>query len=164
MTVLEIVNFPAQVLRLKAKPVQTFDKNLQKLIDDMFETLHSTHGVGLAASQVRQPICLLVVEYADNSKENNRANTYVLINPKIVSYSKETKVGMEGCLSIPNLAGNVERSDGVTIEATNRYGYPMRISATGWLARIFQHEIDHLNGVLYIDKAINLYSLSGKLL
>jgi peptide deformylase len=162
VAVLDIVKFPDPVLRLKAKPIQSFDKSLQKLIDDLFETLHAAPGVGLAAPQIGQSLRLVVVEYADDEEENAQPKTYVLINPEIVKPSKETVMATEACLSLPNLAGDVERHEAITVKAKNRYGQPMKITATGWLARIFQHEIDHLNGVLYIDRAINVYELTDE--
>ena len=82
---------------------------------------------------------------------------YTIVNPEIVRPSKETVVGTEGCLSIPGLVGDVERSESVTVKGFSRRGQPMKIKANGWLARIFQHEIDHLNGVLFTDKAIQVW-------
>lgn len=160
MAVLEIAKIPDKILRLKAKPVKTFDKSLQKLIDDMFDTLRSTQGVGLAAPQIRKLLRLIVVEYT----HYEITHSYVLINPEIIKASQETSIEMEGCLSIPNVAGNVERSNSITIKAMNRYGEPIKIDAKDFLARIYQHEIDHLNGILYIDKAIDLYRNSDLLL
>ena len=157
MAILEIAKLPDKVLRLKAKPVKTFDKSLQKLIDDMFETLHSTQGVGLAAPQIGQLLRLAIVEYTDEKEKDAKPKTYVIINPEIIEASQETSIEMEGCLSIPNLAGDVERHKSITIKAQNRYGQPIKITATGILARIFQHEIDHLNGILCVDRSINLY-------
>jgi peptide deformylase len=162
MAVLDIVKFPDPRLRLKAKSIQTFDKSLQLLIDDMFETLRAAPGVGLAAPQIGQSLRLVVVEYADEEEEDAKPKTYVLINPEIVKTSQETVVATEACLSLPNLAGEVERYEVITVKAKNRYGKPMKITASGWLARIFQHEIDHLNGVLYIDRATNVYELTDE--
>jgi len=105
---------------------------------------------------------LVVVEYADEEQENAKPKTYVLINPEIVKTSHETVMATEACLSLPNLAGDVERHESITVKAKNRYGKPMKITARGWLARIFQHEIDHLNGVLYIDRATNMYDLTDE--
>lgn len=159
MAILELVNFPDPVLKMKAKPVKTFDKSLQRLINDMFETLHSTEGVGLAAPQIGQSLRLAVIEYIDEEKGYSKPKRYVIVNPEIIETSEENTMETEGCLSLPNLAGNVERPKKITIKAKNRYGQPMKIVATGQLARIFQHEIDHLNGVLYIDKAKDVFSI-----
>lgn len=157
MAVREIVKYPAPSLRLKAKPVQVFDKTLQTLIDDMFETMRDAPGVGLAAPQIGESLRVVVVEYTDDERENARPKKYVLVNPEIVRESEETVTDLEGCLSVPGLAGEVERFEAVTVQAKNRFGKPIKLKASGWLARIFQHEIDHLNGVLYIDRATRVF-------
>lgn len=157
MAVREIVKYPAPSLRLKAKPVQVFDKTLQTLIDDMFETMRDAPGVGLAAPQIGESLRVVVVEYTDDERENARPKKYVLVNPEIVQESEETVTDFEGCLSVPGLAGEVERFEAVTVQAKNRFGKPIKLKASGWLARIFQHEIDHLNGVLYIDRATRVF-------
>ena len=157
MAVREIVKYPAPSLRLKAKPVQVFDKTLQTLIDDMFETMRDAPGVGLAAPQIGESLRVVVVEYTDDEREDARPKKYVLVNPEIVRESEETCTDLEGCLSVPGLAGEVERFEAVTVQAKNRFGKPIKLKASGWLARIFQHEIDHLNGVLYIDRATRVF-------
>jgi len=157
VAVREIVKYPAPSLRLKAKPVQVFDKTLQTLIDDMFETMRDAPGVGLAAPQIGESLRVVVVEYTDDERENARPKKYVLVNPEIVQESEETVTDFEGCLSVPGLAGEVERFEAVTVQAKNRFGKPIKLKASGWLARIFQHEIDHLNGVLYIDRATRVF-------
>ena len=153
MAILDIVTFPEPSLRLKAKQVTKFDYELQTLVDSMFETMRDAPGVGLAAPQIGQSLRLVVVEYTDDEDENARPKKYVLVNPEIVKRSEEMVTDIEGCLSLPGLAGTVERHEAVTIKAKNRFGKPLKIEAEGWLARIFQHEIDHLDGVLYIDRA-----------
>ncbi len=157
MAVREIVKFPVPSLRLKAKPVQVFDKELQSLIDDMFETMQAAPGVGLAAPQIGESLRVVVVEYTDDEGENAKPKKYVLVNPEFVHKSEETVTDEEACLSVPGLAGEVERHEAVTIRAKNRFGKPIRLKASGWLARIFQHEIDHLDGVLYIDRATQVF-------
>jgi peptide deformylase len=157
VAVREIVKYPAPLLRLKAKPVQVFDKTLQTLIDDMFETMRDAPGVGLAAPQIGESLRVVVVEYTDDEREDARPKKYVLVNPEIVRESEETVTDLEGCLSVPGLAGEVERFEAVTVQAKNRFGKPIKLKASGWLARIFQHEIDHLNGVLYIDRATRVF-------
>jgi peptide deformylase len=142
---------------LKAKPVQVFDKELQRLIDDMFETMQAAPGVGLAAPQIGESLRVVVVEYTDDEGENAKPKKYVLVNPEFVHKSEETVTDVEACLSVPGLAGEVERHEAVTIRAKNRFGKPIRLKASGWLARIFQHEIDHLDGVLYIDRATQVF-------
>jgi len=157
VAVREIVKYAAPLLRLKAKPVQVFDKTLQTLIDDMFETMRDAPGVGLAAPQIGESLRVVVVEYTDDEREDARPKKYVLVNPEIVRESEETVTDLEGCLSVPGLAGEVERFEAVTVIAKNRFGKPIKLKASGWLARIFQHEIDHLNGVLYIDRATRVF-------
>lgn len=157
MAILDIVTFPEPSLRLKSKQVTKFDSELQTLIDNMFETMRAAPGVGLAAPQIGESLRLVVVEYNDDEDENARPKKYVLINPEIIKRSEETVTDIEGCLSLPGLAGKVERNQAVTIKAKNRFGKPLKIEAVDWLARIFQHEIDHLDGVLYIDRAEEVF-------
>src|SRR6188474_2979379 len=158
MTLRKIVTLPEPVLRRKAHAVTRFDKNLQTLIDDMIETMREAPGVGLAAPQVNISERLIVVEYAEEEEEGEDQpekpkKLFVMINPEIVKSSAETLMGVEGCLSIPNLVGEVERHATIQVKGLNRHGKPAKVKAEGWLARIFQHEIDHLNGVLFTDRA-----------
>jgi peptide deformylase len=153
-------------LRRKAHAVKDFnDRALQKLIDDMVETLREAPGVGLAAPQVAVSQRLAVIEYAPGSEdlpedaEPPEPKLYVILNPAITVKSEEMVDGAEGCLSIPGYAGNVLRHKAITIKAFNRKGRPIKIKAEGWLARIFQHEIDHLDGVLFIDKATKVWKV-----
>lgn len=157
MAIREIVTVPDEVLRRKARKVTVFDANLQKLIDDMVETMRDAPGVGLAAPQVGISERLIVVEYAEDDEEDAPKKLFVVANPEIVKASPETEKGIEGCLSIPGLVGEVERSLQVVIRGQNRRGQPVRIKAKGWLARIFQHEIDHLEGVLFTDRATRVW-------
>jgi peptide deformylase len=165
MTLREIVYLPNPILRKKAKPVNKFDKDLQTLIDDMIETMREAPGVGLAAPQINIPMHLAVIEYAEGEDDEDRPEDapppekklFVIINPEITKVSDEKVFGIEGCLSIPNLVGEVERHQAIEVKALNRHGNPVKIKAEGWLARIFQHEIDHLNGVLYTDKATRIW-------
>ncbi|RME88626.1 MAG: peptide deformylase [Anaerolineae bacterium] len=159
MALREIVTVPAEVLRRKARPVTRFDDELQRLIDDMIETMRAAPGVGLAAPQVAVSQRLIVVEYAeDEEDEAAEPKLYVVVNPKITRHSKETEMGVEGCLSIPGLVGEVERYLSVTVKGQNRHGQPLKIKARGWLARIFQHEVDHLNGILFTDRAERVWT------
>jgi peptide deformylase len=153
MAVLDIVKVPEKVLKRKAQPVTDFGPELQQLIDDMVETMRDAPGVGLAGPQVNQSMRVIVVEFGDEEDEEVPPKLYTLVNPEISRMSKETVLGMEGCLSIPELVGDVERAEAVTIKAQTRHGQVTKIKATGWLARIFQHEIDHINGVLFTDRA-----------
>ncbi|MFZ5856685.1 MAG: peptide deformylase [Chloroflexota bacterium] len=162
MTVRTIVTLPDPVLRRKARAVTKFDKELQTVIDDMIETMREAPGVGLAAPQIGLSERLIVVEYYENDEAEQDENeakkkVWVMLNPEIVKASEEKVMGVEGCLSIPNLVGEVERHEMVQIKGLNRRGQPMRVKATGWLARIFQHEIDHVNGVVFTDRAARVW-------
>ena len=157
MTELQIVTLPDEVLRKKARPVAKFDDELQTLIDNMIETMRAANGVGLAAPQIGQSLQLAVIETLPKEDENgedipNSRELFVIVNPRIVWESREVIDGIEGCLSIPGYVGEVERAYAVRIRAQDRRGKNIKLRLKGWTARIFQHEIDHLNGVLYIDK------------
>ena len=161
MALRKIVTLPEPVLRRKAHSVTKFDRTLQGLIDDMVETMREAPGVGLAAPQIGLSERLIVVEYyerqEDEDKEEAPKKVWAVVNPEIVKASEETLLGVEGCLSIPNLVGEVERHAVVHVRGLNRHGKPMKLKAEGWLARIFQHEIDHLNGVLFTDRATRVW-------
>jgi peptide deformylase len=154
---LEIVTLNNPILRQPAEPVTRFDQELQQLIELMIATMRAAQGVGLAAPQVNRPLQLAVVETLPkideegNEIENSR-QLFVIANPEIVWASPEVVDGIEGCLSIPGYVGEVERHQRIRLRAQDRYGNKIRLQLGGWTARIFQHEIDHLNGVLYIDR------------
>lgn len=157
MSTLPIVTIPADVLRAKTRPVTKFDAELQQLIDNMIAALQKANGAGLAAPQVGQPIKLAIIEtLPDEDDEGNEIEgtreLFVIINPEIYWSSRETVKGLEGCLSIPGYVGEVERAESIRVRGLDRYGRKFRRRFYDWDARIFQHEIDHLNGVLYIDK------------
>ncbi len=164
MALRKIVTLPDPVLRKKARPINKIDKDLQTLVDDMVDTMRDAPGVGLAAPQVGLSEQLIVVEYADppEAKEGEepkevKPKLYIMINPEIIKTSTETELGVEGCLSIPGLVGEVERFSEIQVKGLNRRGQPMKVKAKGWLARIFQHEIDHLNGVVFPDRATKVW-------
>lgn len=161
MALRKIATLPETVLRRKARPVTTVDKNLQTLIDDMIETMREAPGVGLAAPQIGLSERIIVIEYyereEDEEKEDAPKRVWALLNPEIVKSSSEMLMGVEGCLSIPGLVGEVERHAAVQVRGLNRHGKPVKLKAEGWLARIFQHEIDHLNGVLFTDRATRVW-------
>jgi peptide deformylase len=157
MTVREIVSLPQAILRHKAHKVTDFGPGFQFLVDDMVETMRVAPGVGLAAPQVGESIRLIVVEYGDDEDEEAPLKLYMMANPEITRSSPETLIGTEGCLSIPGIQGDVERTTSVTVKGLNRYGQPMTVKAKGWLARIFQHEIDHLDGILFVDRAEKIW-------
>jgi len=161
MTLRQIVTIPEPVLRRKARKVTDFGPEFQSLVEDMTETMREAPGVGLSAPQIEESVRLIVVEYGDEEKENSHLRLYVVVNPEITRSSQETEMGIEGCLSVPGFAGDVVRPLSITIKGQNRYGRPMRIKADDWLARIFQHEIDHLNGVLFIDRAERVWEVTG---
>jgi peptide deformylase len=161
MALRKIVTLPEAVLRRKAHAVTKVDKNLQTVIDDMVETMRDAPGVGLAAPQIGLSERIIVVEYfereEDEEKEEAPKKVWALLNPEIVKSSEETVTGVEGCLSIPGLVGEVERHAAIHVKGLNRHGKPVKIKAEGWLARIFQHEIDHLNGILFPDRATRVW-------
>jgi peptide deformylase len=158
MSILNILTYPDPRLRIKSKLVTKFDAEFQSLVDDMLETMRDAPGVGLAAPQIGEPLQLVVIEYnEDDEDEDARPKRYVLANPQFTWFSEEKEMDLEGCLSVPGLTGTVERSEAVSLKAQNRFGKPIKLNVEGWLARIFQHEIDHLNGVLYIDKAVEVH-------
>ena len=157
MALREIVSIPDPVLRRKAHRVTDFGKDLQVMVDDMVETMRAAPGVGLAATQISISTRLIVVEYGSEDDEDAPKKLYVMANPEIIQSSAETELAVEGCLSVPGLVGEVERSFKVVIKGQNRRGLPVRIKASGWLARIFQHEIDHLDGILYTDRATTVW-------
>lgn len=140
------------VLRRKAKRVRKLNKAIQTLIDDMVETMRAAPGVGLAAPQIGVPLQVIVVETPEDEEEEGSGRLYALINPEIVWSSGEMVEGEEGCLCIPGWAGLVDRHTEVTVKALNRGGKEVKIKARNFLARVFQHEVDHLEGILYVDR------------
>ncbi|MFZ0544546.1 MAG: peptide deformylase [Candidatus Promineifilaceae bacterium] len=157
MSVLDIQKLDNPVLRQKTRKVTQFNRELQTLIDNMIETMRDASGVGLAGPQVDQSLRLTVIETApDRDEEGNEIegtrDLFVLVNPEIVWQSDEMVKGIEGCLSIPGWVGEVSRHKSVRIKAQDRRGKNIRMRFYDWTARIVQHEIDHLDGVLYIDR------------
>lgn len=148
MAVRPLILLPDDLLRERSKPVERFDAQLQRFADDMLETMYDAPGIGLAAVQVAEPIRLVVV---DVSKEEDGRNPLTLVNPKIVTASDERSVYEEGCLSIPDYYADVERPAMVTVEYQDLHGALHILEADGVLATCLQHEIDHLDGVLFID-------------
>jgi peptide deformylase len=159
MALSEIVIVPDPVLRKKAHKVTIFDSDLQNLIDDMVESMREAPGVGLAAPQIGVSMRVVVVEYGKEDDENAPLKLYMLVNPEITRASDTLVTGTEGCLSVPGYAGEVARLEEITVKGQNRLGKTVRIKAKGWLARIFQHEIDHLDGILYTDRAKSVFKI-----
>ncbi|MEN6570221.1 MAG: peptide deformylase [Anaerolineaceae bacterium] len=158
MATREIVTVPDPVLRRKAHKITDFGKDFQALAADMIETLREAPGVGLAAPQVGISSRLIVVEFnVDEEDDESPKKLFILANPEIVEASEVMVKGIEGCLSIPDLVGEVERHESVVVKAQNKLGKPVKIKATGWLARIFQHEIDHLDGILFTDRTDKIW-------
>lgn len=143
------------LLRLKAKKVKRFGQALQSLIDDMVETMHAKGGLGLAAPQIGVSQRVIVIQLPEPEEKENKdpwaGKLIALCNPEIVR-AKDEEEGEEGCLSVPGYVGLVKRAASVTVKGYNPQGKEVRIKATGLLARAFQHEIDHLDGILFIDR------------
>ncbi len=161
MAVLDIVTVPHPVLRRKAEPIreEEFGPELERLAQDMIETMRAAPGVGLAAPQVNISKRLIVVEYEDE-EEGIPHQLYAVANPRIVRVSPQRVWGVEGCLSIPGMLGEVERAYAITVVGRTPLGEPLRLEVEGWVARIFQHEIDHLNGILFTDRARRVWRAS----
>lgn len=168
---LPILQYGAPILRVKGKRVEQIDASVRALASDMLETMHAANGVGLAAQQVGHALQLTVV---DVSQVEDRPSTMklngaevdpvaamplVLLNPKL-ELGAESLLEMEGCLSFPDITGDVERTSTVVAQALTLEGAEVRIEATGLLARALQHEIDHLNGILFIDRMSSALKVS----
>jgi peptide deformylase len=150
------------VLYRPAARVRDFGPRLHRLLDDMLLTLREAPGVGLAAPQVGVDQRVTVIEYPDDEdRPEETMRVYELINPEILK-TRGSEIGQEGCLSLPGLAADVDRSTFVLVRAQDRNGKEFRLKAYDWLARILQHEIDHLHGVMMTDKAKQLYKLREK--
>jgi len=174
--VLEIVKYGSPVLRAKGLEIADVDARVRKLADDMIETMRDAHGVGLAAQQVGVPIQLTVIDVSgveDRPSEMimegktvvlSAFMPLVLLNP-VLELSKETEEGTEGCLSFPEISGEILRASHVKVKAKKLDGTEVEFEAKGLLARAVQHEVDHLNGILFIDRmnSATRTSLAGKL-
>lgn len=144
MAVLPLTMMDSPVLHQKAKRVRKIDDSIQKLIDDMIETMYQLGGAaGLAAPQVGIPLQVVVVELPESG-------LITLINPQVIKSSGEHEV-TEGCLSLPGYRGSIKRAESVTVKGRDRYGKEVRIKAEGLFAQALQHEVDHINGVVYVD-------------
>jgi len=152
MATREIVTLGHPTLRQKARKVTKFGPELRQLIDDMIETMRVAPGVGLAAPQVNVAERVIVVELPADEEEGLPAELYAFVNPEIVKASRHKEEGQEGCLSIPGFLGEVERHTEIVVRGEDAYGKPQRVKAYDYLARIFQHEIDHLDGIMFIDR------------
>jgi peptide deformylase len=148
MAIRDILIIPEKKLRLKSEPIKAFDKPLRALVDDMFETMYEAPGIGLAAIQIGEPVRVITIDVA---KKDDPKAPQVFINPEIVWSSDETSTYEEGCLSIPEYYEEVERPAQVRVKYFDADGKAHEIEADGLLATCLQHEIDHINGVLFID-------------
>jgi len=148
MAIRDILIIPEKKLRLKSEPIKAFDKPLRALVDDMFETMYEAPGIGLAAIQIGEPVRVITIDVA---KKDDPKEPQVFINPEIVWSSDETSTYEEGCLSIPEYYEEVERPAKVRVKYFDADGKAHDVEADGLLATCLQHEIDHINGVLFID-------------
>ncbi len=167
MTVLQIIQPDNPQLRRQAQRVNDFGAELQTLIDDMLDTMTAAPGVGLAGPQVAQSLRIILVRLPDDEESQQEygeaaGKLYVIANPTIIRRSDDMVTDVESCLSLPGLLGDVERHENIEVTGQDRHGNPIRHTATGWLARVFQHEIDHLDGILYIDIAKDVWRLEDE--
>ena len=165
MSILKVARLGHPVIRAQAKPLNMQEigtADVQRFIDDMIETMHEYDGVGLAAPQVHVSKQIAVIEVLDNPRypDVTQVPLTILVNPRIVSRSKKLVEGWEGCLSVPDLRGSVPRNDALICEALDRQGKPVKINAKGFFARVIQHEWDHLQGNVYLDRMTHLKTLS----
>jgi len=151
MALREIRTYPDPVLRNKTSRIELIDNTLDRLIEDMVETMHAAPGVGLAANQVGVPLQLAVIDLSSREDEEHRHPLLIIINPEILS-AEGSVIEEEGCLSIPDYAEKVKRAARVRVRAQDRKGKQFELEAEGLMAKALQHEIDHLNGLLFIDK------------
>jgi len=151
MAVRDIVFADDPTLRKKSKRVRHFGEALQVLIDDMVETMHAVNGAGLAAPQVGALERVIVIQLPEDEEDPQSGRLFALCNPQIIGADGEEE-SEEGCLCLPGYVGEVKRATSVTVKAQDRRGKKVRIKAEGFLARALQHEVDHLDGILYIDR------------
>ena len=140
----EIIRYPNPILRKKCSAVKKVDAPIQKLIDDMIETMHTAPGVGLAAPQVGENLRVIVVDIGEGA--------FAVVNPKTKKKNRILQTFEEGCLCLPGIVGPVERASQVTVEGLDRQGQKLIIEAEGFLATVLQHEIDHLDGIVFLDR------------
>lgn len=149
MAILNIRKFPDPILKRKAEPVKEITGEIQRLIDDMAETMYAAPGVGLAAPQIGISIQLVVID--TNGRDNEKKELITLINPQIIERTGET-LWEEGCLSVTEYTADVKRAERVVVKGLDREGKETEITGEGLLSIVLQHEIDHLNGILFIDR------------
>ena len=152
MALREIITVGHPRLRERARRVQAITPEIRQLAEDMVETMYEADGVGLAGPQISELTRIIVIELPEDEDVWGSGKLFVVINPEIVRESREVETGIEGCLSVPGYVGEVERATEVLVRGVHTNGKRFRLRPRGYLARVFQHEIDHLNGVLYIDR------------
>ena len=152
MALRTILEYPDPRLRTRAQPVTQFDAELQQLVDDMFETMYEAPGIGLAAPQINVSKRIFTVDLKDDEPEHG---PLVLINPRFSELEGEVEA-TEGCLSVPGMVGEMTRFEKLVCHGFDRHGKKIEFAAEGWFARCLQHEMDHLDGILYVDKARNV--------
>ena len=155
MALREIRSYPDPVLREKTSRVERIDGTLERLIEDMVETMRAAPGVGLAANQVGVPLQLAVIDLSSREDEEQRHPLIVIINPEVLAMEGSV-IDEEGCLSIPDYSEKVKRAARVKVRAQDRTGKQFEIEAEGLMAKALQHEIDHLNGLLFVDRLSSL--------
>ncbi len=152
MALWDIITVGDPRLRQRSRPVSHVAAEVRDFVADMLETMRANNGVGLAAVQVGVLQRIVVIELPEDEEISGSGETYVFINPEIVKTSREVEDGIEGCLSVPGYIGEVERASWVVVRGLDIHGKPQKLRVYGYLARVFQHEIDHCDGVLYIDR------------
>jgi len=160
MAILKVARMGHPVLRERARPLDDAEigsPRIQRLIDDMFETMHDSQGIGLAGPQVHEGIRLFVAGVDD---DESTMSPVVIINPEVSQVGSAVEADWEGCLSIPDIRGRVSRAVDIRIRALDRHGKPISMTANGFPARVIQHETDHLNGVLFFDRMTSFESLT----
>lgn len=155
MTILDIVTHPDDRLRTKCSPVEEITDEIRTLLDDMAQTMYRAPGIGLAGPQVASNLRLIVVDVGDEPEQGRKGRLYQIVNPQIVDKDGSTSYE-EGCLSIPEIRETVKRPESVRVEGWDKNGSPVAIEADGLLSICLQHEIDHLDGVLFIDRVSKL--------
>ncbi len=150
--ILDLVKYPDKLLYQKSLEVVEFDENLHKFLDDMYETMVSSNGIGLAAVQVGELKRIFIINIPEEEKPQVKSKTLEVINPKITPLTKELECYQEGCLSVPGYFDDITRPNLIRLEYQDRFGKPHTLEATGLLAVAIQHENDHLEGHLFIEK------------
>ncbi len=153
MAILDIVKYPDKRLKLKSEPIKNIDNEIQTLIDNMIDTMYDNQGLGLSAIQVGEPVRLFIIDWNQRETgEQNKEKVLVFINPEITNLKEKTIMENEGCLSLPGIRADVERFNKCSVNAINRNGEKFSMDVEGLLAIAIQHENDHLDGILYIDR------------